>query len=61
MSHSKKLKKSSRKDPTPLEDEVAQAIYDLEVNNVNLKPSLSTLYVNTAKEVPHAQPFVSLC
>jgi|Transcript_17097 small subunit ribosomal protein S7e len=49
--HRKKLKKSSRKDPTPLEDEVAQAIYDLEVNNVNLKPSLSTLYVNTAKEV----------
>lgn len=51
----KKLRKSARKDPTPLEDEVAQALYDLEVNNKNLKPALSSLYVNTAKEVEIGQ------
>uniref|UniRef100_A0A7S1NQ11 40S ribosomal protein S7 n=1 Tax=Eutreptiella gymnastica TaxID=73025 RepID=A0A7S1NQ11_9EUGL len=47
----KKLRKSARKDPTTLEDEVAQALYDLEVNNKNLKPSLQSLYINTAKQV----------
>nr|6ZJ3_SI Chain SI, Ribosomal protein eS7 [Euglena gracilis] len=47
----KKLRKSARKSATPLEDEVAQAIFDLEVNNKSLKPVLQPLYVNTAKEV----------
>lgn len=52
ISISKKLRKSARKSATPLEDEVAQAIFDLEVNNKSLKPVLQPLYVNTAKEVP---------
>eukprot|EP01004_Peranema_trichophorum_P008773 NODE_7523_length_768_cov_812.686822_g6911_i0.p1 GENE.NODE_7523_length_768_cov_812.686822_g6911_i0~~NODE_7523_length_768_cov_812.686822_g6911_i0.p1 ORF type:complete len:199 (-),score=26.51 NODE_7523_length_768_cov_812.686822_g6911_i0:94-690(-) len=51
----KKLKKSIRKDPSTLEDAVAQALFDLEVNNANLKPVLSQLYINTAKEVEVVQ------
>jgi len=47
----KKLKKSIRKAPKPLEDEVAQALYDLEVNNTSLRPVLQKLYLNTAKEI----------
>jgi len=41
----KKLKKSIRKAPKPLEDEVAQALYDLEVNNTSLRPVLQKLYL----------------
>jgi len=33
------------------EDEVAQALYDLEVNNTSLRPVLQKLYLNTAKEI----------
>merc|ERR1711976_846826 len=46
----KKLRKSNR-NPTALEDEVAKAIFDLEVNNKNLKTPLTNLYINTVKEV----------
>eukprot|EP00994_Dinema_validum_P004067 NODE_2098_length_766_cov_1277.684798_g1687_i0.p1 GENE.NODE_2098_length_766_cov_1277.684798_g1687_i0~~NODE_2098_length_766_cov_1277.684798_g1687_i0.p1 ORF type:complete len:198 (-),score=52.86 NODE_2098_length_766_cov_1277.684798_g1687_i0:99-692(-) len=47
----KKLRKSNRTNPTALEDEVAQCLYDLEVNNINLRPSLLPLTFNAAKEV----------
>eukprot|EP01007_Sphenomonas_quadrangularis_P000793 NODE_1642_length_802_cov_816.494024_g1373_i0.p1 GENE.NODE_1642_length_802_cov_816.494024_g1373_i0~~NODE_1642_length_802_cov_816.494024_g1373_i0.p1 ORF type:complete len:220 (-),score=68.78 NODE_1642_length_802_cov_816.494024_g1373_i0:142-780(-) len=47
----KKLKKSSRQNPTELEDQVAHALYDLEVHHKNLKAALTNLYVNTVKEV----------
>jgi len=45
----KKLKKSIRKAPKPLEDEVAQALYDLEVNNTSLLQVLQKLNLNTEK------------
>eukprot|EP00997_Jenningsia_sp_PLL12_P006364 NODE_2909_length_846_cov_153.001255_g2408_i0.p1 GENE.NODE_2909_length_846_cov_153.001255_g2408_i0~~NODE_2909_length_846_cov_153.001255_g2408_i0.p1 ORF type:complete len:201 (+),score=39.40 NODE_2909_length_846_cov_153.001255_g2408_i0:58-660(+) len=47
----RKLRKAARLSATPLEDEVAQALFDLEVNNQNLKKTVRRFYVNTAKEV----------
>jgi small subunit ribosomal protein S7e len=46
-----KLKKSARYSPLPLEDEVAQAIFDIELSHTSLKGNLQHLYINTAKEV----------
>jgi small subunit ribosomal protein S7e len=47
----KKLKKSSRANPTDLEEQVAQAIFDLEIHHKNLKAALTNLTFNTAKEI----------
>jgi len=47
----KKLKKSIRAEPSALESELAQALFDLEVNHKNYKATLQNLYVNSAKEV----------
>ena len=47
----KKLKKSIRAEPSPLESEFAQALFDLEVNHKNYKATLQNLYVNSVKEV----------
>ena len=51
LPHRRKLRKSARKQPSGLEDEVARAIYDLEMNNRKLKNALTPLHINSAKEI----------
>eukprot|EP00999_Lentomonas_sp_LEN2_P000745 NODE_1742_length_751_cov_66.993590_g1693_i0.p1 GENE.NODE_1742_length_751_cov_66.993590_g1693_i0~~NODE_1742_length_751_cov_66.993590_g1693_i0.p1 ORF type:complete len:197 (-),score=45.43 NODE_1742_length_751_cov_66.993590_g1693_i0:96-686(-) len=46
----KKLKKSIRAEPSPLEDEVAQALFDLEMTHNAFKNVLKDVYVNSVKE-----------
>lgn len=46
----KKIKKEGGK-PDELEEQVAQALFDIEVNNTELKADLKDLYISSAKEV----------
>eukprot|EP00892_Ulva_mutabilis_P011298 jgi/Ulvmu1/8540/UM044_0074.1 len=47
----KKIVKEKGEDPTAFEESVAQAIFDLEATNQDLKPLLRDLYITSAKEV----------
>jgi len=47
----KKLKKGVRAEPSPLESEVAQALFDLENTNQELKSELKDLYINSALQI----------
>eukprot|EP01084_Bolivina_argentea_P207580 354135_1 len=53
--HLRKLRKAKRQNPTPLENDVAKALYDLELNHKTLKADLPRFHVNTAKEVEHSR------
>ena len=49
--HLRKLRKAKRDTATPLENDVAKAIYELELNHKTLRLSLPRFHINTAKEV----------
>ena len=55
LPHLRKLRKLKRQNPTPLEDEVAKAIYDLELKHKTLRLQLPRFHINTAKEVESAR------
>jgi small subunit ribosomal protein S7e len=46
-----KIKKEKGKAPDELEQQVAQALFDLEVNVADLKPELRDLYIVSAREI----------
>lgn len=46
-----KIKKEAGKKADELEEQVAQALFDLEVNTTDLKADLKGLYITAAKEV----------
>ncbi|KNH07797.1 ribosomal protein S7 [Perkinsela sp. CCAP 1560/4] len=48
--HRRKLRKSNRKNPSPLDEEISRAVYDIELTSPKLKTALSALHFNTAKE-----------
>merc|ERR1711903_91585 len=43
--------KKEKGEPTELENQVAQAFVDLEINNEELRPALKSLYITAAREV----------
>jgi len=47
----KKVQKEAGAEPTELEDQVAQALFDLEVNSTELKADLKDLHFSSAKEI----------
>ena len=49
--HLRKLRKAKRQNPTPVEDEVAKALYNLELHHKTLKECMPRFHINTAKEV----------
>ena len=51
LPHLRKLRKAKRSKPTPLENDVAKALYDLELNHKTLRAHLPRFHVNTAKTV----------
>eukprot|EP00672_Neobodo_designis_P019291 CAMPEP_0174833272 /NCGR_PEP_ID=MMETSP1114-20130205/4127_1 /TAXON_ID=312471 /ORGANISM="Neobodo designis, Strain CCAP 1951/1" /LENGTH=201 /DNA_ID=CAMNT_0016067147 /DNA_START=56 /DNA_END=661 /DNA_ORIENTATION=- len=51
LPHLRKLRKAKRSKPTPLENDVAKALYDLELHHKSLKTHLPRFHVNTAKQV----------
>lgn len=51
LPHLRKLRKAKRSKATALENDVAKAIYDLELNHRTLKTHLPRFHVNTAKEI----------
>ena len=51
LPHLRKLRKAKRSKPTPLENDVAKALYDLELHHKTLKNYLPRFHVNTAKAV----------
>lgn len=55
LPHLRKLRKLKRANPSPLENDVAKALYDLEVKHKTLKTVLPRFRVNTAKEVENAR------
>ena len=48
--HRRKLRKSNRVNPSQLDEEVARAVYDIELTNIKLKNALAALHFNTTKE-----------
>ncbi len=51
----RKLRKQGEEKPTELETQVAQAVFDLEVNDKNLKTDLQLLHFTAAQEVAIAK------
>ena len=51
LPHLRKLRKAKRTKPTPLENDVAKALYDLELHHKTLRAHLPRFHVNTAKQV----------
>ena len=53
--HLRKLRKLKRSDnkASPVEDDVAKALYDLELNHKSLGKYIRRFHVNTAKEIEH--------
>jgi small subunit ribosomal protein S7e len=51
LPHLRKLRKAKHRNPKPLEEEVAKALFDLEQNHRVLKAHLPRFHINTAKEV----------
>merc|ERR1712194_301287 len=49
--HAKKIKKDKGAQPNDLEQQVAQAFVDLEINNEELRPTLKNLHIVGAREV----------
>ena len=49
--HLRKLRKAKRDNATPLENDVAKALYELELNHKTLRMQLPRFHINTAKEV----------
>ena len=47
----RKLRKQGEEKPTELETQVAQAVFDLEVNDKNLKTDLQLLHFTNAQEI----------
>eukprot|EP00008_Paramoeba_atlantica_P003045 CAMPEP_0201487882 /NCGR_PEP_ID=MMETSP0151_2-20130828/16094_1 /ASSEMBLY_ACC=CAM_ASM_000257 /TAXON_ID=200890 /ORGANISM="Paramoeba atlantica, Strain 621/1 / CCAP 1560/9" /LENGTH=199 /DNA_ID=CAMNT_0047873051 /DNA_START=71 /DNA_END=670 /DNA_ORIENTATION=- len=52
LAHRRKLRKSSRRQPTHLDDEIAKALYDLELHHRKLKNALTPLHITGVKEFP---------
>mmetsp|Transcript_19089 Transcript_19089/g.34726 ORF Transcript_19089/g.34726 Transcript_19089/m.34726 type:complete len:90 (-) Transcript_19089:61-330(-) len=48
---SKKIVKEKGQEPDELEESVAQALFDLEATNAELKGDLRDLYITSAKEI----------
>merc|ERR1711959_305303 len=46
-----KIKKDQGAQPSDLENQIAQAFVDLEINNEELRPALKSLYITAAREV----------
>merc|ERR1712093_706303 len=46
-----KIKKEKNAAPSDLENTIAQAFVDLEINNEELRPALKNLYITSAREV----------
>merc|ERR1712093_854433 len=46
-----KIKKEKNAAPSDLENTIAQAFVDLEINNEELRPALKSLYITAAREV----------
>jgi len=53
LPHLRKLRKAKRSKATPIENEVAQALFQLELSHKGLGDCLPRFHVNTAKEVEH--------
>eukprot|EP01025_Chloroclados_australasicus_P016180 TRINITY_DN1800_c0_g1_i1.p1 TRINITY_DN1800_c0_g1~~TRINITY_DN1800_c0_g1_i1.p1 ORF type:complete len:193 (-),score=19.21 TRINITY_DN1800_c0_g1_i1:145-723(-) len=51
LSMRKKIVKEKGSDPTEFEDSVAQALFDMEATNNELKPALRELYITSAREI----------
>jgi small subunit ribosomal protein S7e len=51
LPHLRKLRKAKRSNPSPLENDVAKALYDLELHHKTLRSHLPRFHVNTAKQV----------
>ena len=51
LPHLRKLRKAKRSKPSALENDVAKALYDLELHHKTLKSHLPRFHVNTAKTV----------
>merc|ERR1711892_320632 len=49
--HAKKIKKDKGAQPNDLEQQVAQAFVDLEINNEELRPTLKNLHIVGAREM----------
>lgn len=47
----KKLRKSVRANPTPIEDDISRALVELETNHATFKTALQQITINTVKEV----------
>merc|ERR1711903_421254 len=46
-----KIKKDKNAAPSDLENQIAQAFVDLEINNEELRPALKSLYITAAREI----------
>ena len=53
LPHLRKIRKLKRTKPSTIEDEVAKALYDLEMNHKTLRTSLPRFHINTAKEIEY--------
>ena len=51
--HLRKLRKAKRNKPSPFENDVAQALFQLELTHKTLGECLPRFHVNTVKEVEH--------
>ena len=51
LPHLRKLRKAKRSKQTPLENDVAKALYDLELHHKTLRTHLPRFHINTAKQV----------
>jgi len=53
LPHLRKLRKAKRTKPTPIENEVAQSLFQLEMTHKTLRECLPRFHINTAKEFEH--------
>jgi len=53
LPHLRKLRKAKRTKASPIENEVAQALFQLEMTHKTLRECLPRFHVNTAKEFEH--------
>jgi small subunit ribosomal protein S7e len=53
LPHLRKIRKAKRSKPSPAENKVAEALFQLELSHRSLKDCLPRFHVNTAKEVEH--------
>jgi len=51
LPHLRKIRKAKRSKPSTVENDVAKAIYDLELNHRTLRTQLPRFHFNTAKEL----------